>query len=342
MKLSLFDYHLPEELIAQRPVPRGKSRLFVLDRKRKAFHHRIFPDILEYINSGDLVVLNKTRVIPARLFGRRRTGGKVEIFILRKLKDGIYEVLAGPGRKAPAGEIITFDEGLKCEILRKDPVYGTRIAKFSAEDGDVDEMIERTGRIPLPPYIRRDPEEIDRERYQTVYAEEKGAVAAPTAGLHFTEEILKQIEEKGARLGYIVLHAGLGTFRPVKVEEIEKHRMEPEYFRVPEETAEMVNDTKKRGGKVLCVGTTVIRSLESVADDNGMVRPFEGETNLYIYPPYRFKVCDMILTNFHLPKSTLLILVSAFAGRELVLEAYKEAIKERYRFYSYGDAMLII
>ena len=343
MKLEDFDYFLPEEKIAQYPRKRGESKLFVVHRSDKKFEHRNFLDIVDYIRKDDLVVLNRTKVIPARLFGRRRrTGGKVEIFILRKKIDNTYEVLAGPGRKAPVGEIITFGNGLHCEIMGRDPVYGTRIAKFWADAGDVEFLIEQTGNVPLPPYIKREPEPMDRERYQTVYAEEKGAVAAPTAGLHFTEEIIENIVKKGAKIGYIILHAGLGTFRPVKVKNIEEHRMEPEYFKIPEETANLINNTKKIGGRVLCVGTTTIRTLESAADENGFVQPEEGETNLYIYPPYQFKVCDVVLTNFHLPKSTLLILTSAFAERELILSAYEEAKRRDYLFYSYGDAMLIL
>lgn len=340
MKLEEFDYYLPEELIAQYPLERGKSRLLILNRNTGSIEHRIFSDVIEYLNPDDVLVLNNTKVISARLYGRKETGGKVEIFILKKIEDKIYEVLAGPGRKARIGDKIIFSDDFYCIIKDINKDFGTRIAEFFGED--IDGMIERYGEIPLPPYINRKPEEIDKTRYQTVYAEVKGAVAAPTAGLHFTKELLGKIKEKDVKIVYITLHSGLGTFRPVKVSEIEKHRMEPEYFKVSRETSEIINDAKSKGKNIICVGTTTIRALESIADEKGFVKEYEGETNLYIYPPYKFKVCDKIITNFHLPKSTLLLLVSAFAGKEKILNAYKEAINLKYRFFSYGDAMMII
>ena len=340
MKVDEFSYELPPERIAQYPRKRGESKLFVLHRNGK-FEHRQFKEIVEYLNPEDCLVLNETRVIPARLHGKRRTGGKVEIFLLRPLGGNRWEVLAGPGRKAPPGEVISFQDKLFCRIIEKDPTFGTRIAEFWGEK-PVDELIEELGEVPLPPYIRRKPEPIDRERYQTIYARIKGAVAAPTAGLHFTEEILKEIEKKGCGIVKIVLHSGLGTFRPIKAREIENHRMEPEYFRVAPEAAEELNRRRREGGRIFAAGTTVVRTLETVVDENGVFHAKEGETNLYIYPPYHFRGVDAILTNFHLPRSTLLLLVCAFAGKDLILRAYKEAIEKGYMFYSYGDAMLIL
>ena len=341
MDIQAFDYELPREFIAQYPSERGKTKLFVVHRDTGKFEHRKFSNIVEYISANDCLVVNETRVLPARLFGKRRTGGKVEILLLRKLEGNKWEVLAGPGRKAPQGEIITFNERLKCKILGKNFDFGTRIAEFSGK-GNIDELIEEIGNIPLPPYIKRTPEPIDKERYQTVYGVKKGAVAAPTAGLHFTDEILSRIREKGTRIVRILLHTGLGTFRPVKSTRIELHRMEPEYMEISEDAAKTINETKKNGGRIVAVGTTVVRSLESAVDKNGNVLPKQGDTNIYIYPPYKFKAVDVLLTNFHLPKSTLLILTSAFASRELILKAYKEATKQQYKFYSYGDAMLIL
>ncbi len=340
MRIEEFDYYLPQELIAQYPVERGNSRLLVLERRTGNIQHKFFKDVIKYLDKDDVLVLNNTKVIPARLYGKRETGGKVEIFILKKIEGNIYEVLAGPGRKARIGDKVIFDDNFYCIIKDINREFGTRIAEFYGDN--IDELIEKYGKIPLPPYIRREPEEIDRERYQTVYAKEKGAVAAPTAGLHFTEEIIEEIKEKGVKITFITLHSGLGTFRPVKVKEVEKHRMEPEYFKVSKETVDVINRAKEEKKNIVCVGTTTIRALESIADDNGFIKEYEGETNLYIYPPYKFKVCDRIITNFHLPKSTLLLLVAAFAGRENVLKAYEEAVRLRYRFFSYGDAMMVI
>lgn len=339
MRIEEFDYFLPEELIAQYPNERGKSRLLVLNRNTGNIEHRMFEDVIEYLNPDDVLVLNNTKVIPARLYGKKETGGKVEIFVLKKLKDNIFEVLAGPGRKARVGDKIKFSDDFYCIIKDIKRDSGTRIVEFFGED--IESMIEKIGEIPLPPYIKRKPEEIDKTRYQTIYASIKGAVAAPTAGLHFTDELLMKIREKGVKIVYITLHSGLGTFRPVKVKEIEKHKMETEYFKISDSTAKIINIAKEKGKKIICVGTTTIRTLETIANLNGFVMEYEGETNLYIYPPYKFKVCDKIITNFHLPKSTLLILVSAFAGRENILKVYEEAIRQKYRFFSYGDAMLI-
>jgi len=341
MDIQLFDYKLPQELIAQYPSERGKTRLFVLHRDTGKFEHRKFSDIVEYIQPDDCLVINETRVLPARLFGKRKTGGKVEILLLRKLEGNKWEVLAGPGRKAPPGEIITFNERLMCKILYRNAEFGTRVAEFSGK-GDIDELIEEIGNIPLPPYIKRSPNSIDKDRYQTVYGVKKGAVAAPTAGLHFTQEILFKIRKKGAKIVKVLLHTGLGTFRPVKSKEVESHRMEPEYMEISEEDVNTINKVKKNGGRIIAVGTTVVRTLESAVDKDNNVIPKKGDTNIYIYPPYKFKVVDILLTNFHLPKSTLLILTSAFASREIILTAYREAIEQKYKFYSYGDAMLIL
>lgn len=340
MRLEEFDYFLPKELIAQYPVEKGKSRLLILDRNTGNIEHKKFKDIVDYLNQNDVLVLNNTKVIPARLYGRKETGGKVEILILKKMKDNLFEILAGPGRKAKIGDKIIFSDDFYCIVKEINKYFGTRIAEFYGID--VDNLIERYGEIPLPPYINRKPEEIDKTGYQTVYAEVKGSVAAPTAGLHFTEGLLKKIKEKGVKIVYVTLHAGLGTFRPVKVSEIEKHRMESEYFKVSKDTAHIINVAKEKRNNIICVGTTTIRALESIADNEGFIKEYEGETNLYIYPPFKFKVCNKIITNFHLPKSTLLLLVSAFAGREKILNAYKEAINLKYRFFSYGDAMMII
>lgn len=336
MELSDFDYSLPKELIAQYPEKRRDgSRLLVLNRDTGEIRHASFKDIIDYFHKGDLLVLNNTRVLPARLLGKKETGGKVEALILHpyvKSDKREYEVLLKPARGCKVGSKLIFGNGmLKAEVARiKD---NRRFLRFEA-NGNFDELLDEFGKMPLPPYIKREPELSDKERYQTVYAEKKGAIAAPTAGLHFTEDILGKISNSGIDIEYITLHVGYGTFKPVKSEDISAHRMEKEYFEVRPEVVEKLNNRK---GRVIAVGTTACRVLETVATG-----AYSGWADLFIYPGYKFKMVDSLLTNFHLPRTTLLMLVSAFCGRELLFKAYQEAIRERYRFYSYGDAMLIL
>jgi S-adenosylmethionine:tRNA ribosyltransferase-isomerase len=338
MQLSDFDYYLPEELIAQFPLTvRDQSRLLVLDRQSDKLVHRRFYELPEYLNAGDTLVFNDTRVIPARLIGvKPDTGGKVEVFLLNRLEGDKWETLVKPGRKARPGTVIKFSDELACEILDVTE-FGGRVVRF-AFDGIFEEILDRLGETPLPPYIHE--KLADKERYQTVYARERGSAAAPTAGLHFTENLLQQLRDKGINLAFVTLHVGLGTFRPVSVEDIEKHVMHKEYFSVPPATAALINETKQKGGRVIAVGTTAVRTLETAAE-GGLVAK-SGWTDIFIYPGYRFKLVDGLITNFHLPKSTLLMLVSALAGRERILDAYRQAVEERYRFFSFGDAMLII
>lgn len=341
MRVEDFDYHLPPELIAQRPVePRDASRLLVLHRNSGRLEHRRFYELPLYLKPGDVLVLNDTRVIPARLWGKKaKTGGQVEVFLLKPLGGDCWEALVRPGRRVPPGTELIFGGGkLRAKVLERTP-QGGRLVEFEYE-GKWEEVIERLGEVPLPPYIK---EKLpDPERYQTVYASKPGSVAAPTAGLHFTPRLLKELEEKGIKIVYILLHVGLGTFRPVREEVVEKHKMHAEYFRVDEGAARTINEARRQGGRVIAVGTTVVRTLETVATPEGDIKPGEGLTELFIYPGYRFKAVEGLITNFHLPRSTLLMLVCAFAGREKILEAYQVAIKERYRFYSFGDAMLIL
>jgi S-adenosylmethionine:tRNA ribosyltransferase-isomerase len=343
MRVDLFDYDLPKELIAQHPLPqRDLSRLMVLNRADESIEHSRFYMIGEYLRPGDILVINDTKVIPARLFGKKaRTGGRVEMLLLREIKPRIWEVLIKPVRKLYPGVILEFGSGeLKAKFLGRSPsgVFTVSLRY----DGELREILDRIGKPPLPPYIKREPDEKDRERYQCVYAEKNGSVAAPTAGLHFTEELLGKLEERGIGITRITLHVGLGTFQPVKAEIVEKHKMHSEFFQVPPEAAEAIMNARSRGGRVIAVGTTSVRTLETVADEEGNIAPSSGYTDLFIYPGYRFKVVDGMVTNFHLPRSTLLMLVCAFAGREFTLRAYREAVKKGYRFYSYGDAMLIL
>ena len=333
-----FDYALPPDRIAQHPVePRDHAGLMVLHRDSGKLEHRRFYEVVDYLRRGDVLVINETRVFPARLVGKRPSGGKVELLLVRPLGRDTWEALAKPGRKVRPGERLLFGEGkLTGEVVERTE-DGKRVVRFS---GDI-ETLRNLGQVPLPPYIRRSPIPEDRERYQTVYARVEGSVAAPTAGLHFTEELLERLREKGVEVVPIVLHVGPGTFRPVRGE-VSEHRMEAEYYEVSPRAAEVVNLARGKGGRVVAVGTTSVRTLETVADEEGRVRPGSGWTELFIYPPYRFRVVDALITNFHLPRSTLLMLVAAFAGRERVLEAYREAVRLGYRFYSYGDAMLII
>lgn len=339
MLLSEFDYFLPEELIAQHPCePRDHSRLLVLDKNTGAISHQHFFDLLQYVNAGDTLVFNDTRVIPARLIGSKaETGGKVEVFLLNRKSGNDWEALVKPGKKARPGTIIAFSDRLSCEILASTD-FGGRVVRFIFQ-GIFEEILDELGETPLPPYITE--QLADKERYQTVYARERGSAAAPTAGLHFTKELMKRLEDKGIRLAFVTLHVGLGTFRPVNTEQITDHVMHREYYSVLPETAELINETKQLGGRVIAVGTTAIRTLET-ATVNGVLEAKSGWTEIFIYPGYTFKMIDAAITNFHLPKSTLLMLISALAGRENVFKAYKEAVKQQYKFFSFGDAMLII
>ena len=340
MKTSDFNFDLPEELIAQDPLEdRSSSRLMVLDKKTGGVTHRIFHDILDYLNPGDCLVINDTRVIPARLLGTKKdTGAGIEILLLKRREHDVWETLVRPGKKCRPGAQVVFGDGeLEAEILEVLP-DGNRLVKFDYE-GIFEEVLDRLGQMPLPPYITHKLK--DRNRYQTVYAKYDGSAAAPTAGLHFTKELLAKIEEKGVRIARVTLHVGLGTFRPVKVENVLEHHMHSEYYHVTREAADLINETKKKGGRIISVGTTSTRTLESVADEKGLVHPGSGDTDIFIYPGYQFKAIDCLITNFHLPESTLLMLVSALAGRDHILSAYKEAVRERYRFFSFGDAMFI-
>lgn len=341
MNLKDFYFDLPEELIAQEPLKqRDASRLLVLDKANGQITHHTFRDIISYLQKGDCLVLNNTRVIPARLFGTKKdTGSGIEFLLLKRIEQDIWEVMLRPGKKAKPGARFLFGEGeLEAEIL--DIVEGgNRLVRFYYE-GVFEAVLDRLGNMPLPPYITKRLE--DKERYQTVFSKNEGSAAAPTAGLHFTPELLEEIREKGVKLAYITLHVGLGTFRPVKVDDILEHKMHSEYFEVSEEAAKIINSTRAAGGRIISVGTTSTRTIESLAAEDGTLAAGSGWTDIFIYPGYQFKVVDGLITNFHLPESTLLMLVSAMAGRDCVLAAYKEAIKEKYRFFSFGDAMLII
>ena len=341
MKTSDFYYDLPEELIAQDPLEdRTASRLLVLDRQTGTVEHKIFSDVIDYLNKGDCLVINNTRVIPARLIGEKEgTGGKVEVLLLKRRANDVWETLVKPGKKLKPGAKITFGDGrLRAEVLEV-VEEGNRLVKFYYE-GIFEEILDSLGEMPLPPYITHKLE--DKEMYQTGDAKFDGSAAAPTAGLHFTKELLNKIEEKGIKIASITLHVGLGTFRPVKVDDVNNHHMHTEWYEVNAEAAEIINETKRNGGRVICVGTTSCRTIESVADENGYMKAKTGETDIFIYPGYKFKVMDGLITNFHLPESTLVMLVSAFAGKENVLSAYETAVKERYRFFSFGDAMILI
>lgn len=340
MKLEEFDYNLPEELIAQVPIQkRDESRLMVVDREKRTIEDKVFKDIIDYLEPGDCLVRNNTKVIPARLYGKKDTGANVEFVLLKQLEGDVWESIVRPGNKLKPGSKVIFGDGLlKAEIL--DVLEdGTRKVKFEY-NGIFNEILDKIGLMPLPPYIHESLKENDR--YQTVYAKYEGSAAAPTAGLHFTPELLKKIEEKGVKIANVTLHVGIGTFRPVKEENIEEHKMHTEHFYIKQEDVDKINETKKNGKKVIAVGTTSCRVLETVADENtGLVKPIEANTGIYIYPGYKFKCVDGLITNFHLPKSTLLMLVSALANREFILEAYNKAVAEKYRFFSFGDAMFI-
>lgn len=339
MNITDFDYDLPEELIAQQPAPsRDLSRLLVVSRDKRLIRHCLFRDIENYLNAGDLLVLNETKVIPARLTGKKNTGAEIEVLLLKPLEGSRWEALVRPGRRVRQGETLFFDNNFS-GVVEGITRFGGRIINFSYS-GSFEELLEATGKMPLPPYIKK--YSGDHARYQTVYARRQGSVAAPTAGLHLSLELLDRLREKGVLIKPVLLHIGLGTFRPVKVQDITRHEMHAEYYKITKETAQAINETKERGGRLVAVGTTAVRCLETAARKKDQVRPAQGWTDLFIYPGYQFKIVDGIVTNFHLPRSTLLIMISAFAGREKILAAYKEAIKERYHFYSFGDAMLII
>ncbi len=339
MDLHDFDYYLPEELIAQHPIDkRDMSRLMVLDKETGEIEHKFFKDIVNFLNEGDCLVLNNTRVIPARLLGEKEgTGGKIEFVLLKRLEEDKWEVILRPGKKAKPGSRFVFGNGeLKAEILEV-LEEGNRLVRFIYE-GVFEEILDRVGIMPLPPYITEKLE--NPERYQTVYAKVNGSAAAPTAGLHFTRELLDSLEQKGVKIAYVMLHVGLGTFRPVKVDDITQHKMHSEYYYISQETCDIINDTRQKGKKVIAVGTTSCRVLETVGK-SGKIAPCDGWTDIFIYPGYEFKVVDRIITNFHLPESTLIMLVSSLAGRDNVLHAYNVAVEEKYRFFSFGDAMFI-
>ncbi len=340
MKKSDFYFDLPEELIAQTPlVDRTSSRLMVIDRETGNISHRVFRDVLDYLKEGDCLVINNTRVLPARIFGKKDTGARVEFLLLKRVSDNQWETLVKPGRKAKLGaEFIFGDNDMRGKIVGMAD-EGARIIEFEYE-GVFEEVLDKIGQMPLPPYITESLE--DQERYQTVYSKERGSAAAPTAGLHFTEELMAKIHEKGIKICTVMLHVGLGTFRPVKEDHILDHKMHSEYYEITEETAQIINETKANGGRVIAVGTTSTRTLESVADEKGLLKAEKGWTEIFIYPGYEFKVIDGLITNFHLPESTLIMLVSALSTRENILNAYNNAVDEKYRFFSFGDAMLLI
>lgn len=340
MNVKDFDYYLPEELIAQDPLEdRSSSRLMILDKKTGEIRHSIFKNIIEELNPGDCLVINNTKVIPARLYGAKvGTDAKIEVLLLKRKENNIWEVLVKPGKKAKIGTKISFGGGKLIGTVVDIVEEGNRLIQFSYE-GIFEEVLDELGQMPLPPYITHQLK--DKNRYQTVYAKYDGSAAAPTAGLHFTKELLKEIQAKGVTVASVTLHVGLGTFRPVKVENVLEHHMHSEFFMIEESEAKKINDAKAAGGRIISVGTTSCRTLESAADENGKLKATSGWTDIFIYPGYSFKIIDALITNFHLPQSTLVMLVSALAGREHILAAYEEAVKERYRFFSFGDAMLI-
>lgn len=341
MKTSDFYFDLPQELIAQDPLAdRSSSRLLHLDIHDGSIEHRVFTDVLDYLKEGDCLVVNDTKVIPARLYGHKEdTGAVIEILLLKRKENDVWECLVKPGKKARPGARIVFGEGLLVGEIIDVVEEGNRLIKFYYE-GIFEEILDQLGEMPLPPYITHKLE--DKNRYQTVYAKNEGSAAAPTAGLHFTQELLKKVQEKGVKIAHVTLHVGLGTFRPVKVEDVTNHHMHSEFYVVEEEQAQLINETKKNGGRVISVGTTSCRTLESATGDDGILKAGSGWTEIFIYPGYKFKMIDGLITNFHLPESTLLMLVSALAGKDKIMAAYEEAVKERYRFFSFGDAMIII
>ena len=341
MKTSDFYYDLPKELIAQDPLEdRSSSRLLVLHRKSGRVEHRVFTDIVEYLKPGDCLVRNNTKVIPARLYGTRvDTGATIELLLLKRMENDVWETLVKPGKKARQGAVVSFGDGILTGEIIDVKEDGNRLIQFRYE-GIFEEILDQLGQMPLPPYITHTLK--DKNRYQTVYAKYEGSAAAPTAGLHFTEELFQKLEEKGVLVANVTLHVGLGTFRPVKVDDVSKHHMHTEFYQVTKEEADKINKAKQAGGRIVCVGTTSCRTIESAADENGVLKPGQGDTDIFIYPGYSFKMMDVLITNFHLPESTLLMLVSALAGKEQVMRVYEEAVQERYRFFSFGDAMIIL
>ena len=340
MKTNDFDYYLPEEQIAQTPIePRDHSKMLVFDRKTDEIYHKHFYDIKDYLKAGDVLVRNNTKVLPARMFAYTPNGAKVEILLLKRFNLTEWEVLVKPGKKAKVGAKLELSNELSLEVLSINEDAGSRTVKFIYE-GVFEDIISRLGEMPLPPYITEKLK--DQGRYQTVYAKHDGSAAAPTAGLHFTDELLSKIENMGVEIVDVMLHVGLGTFRPVKVEDASKHHMHSEYYEISEESAERINKAKREGRRIIAVGTTTVRTLESASDERGFVKPIKADTEIFIYPPYEFKCVDSLITNFHLPKSTLLMLVSSMATREKILEIYNVAVKEKYRFFSFGDSMFII
>lgn len=341
MKVSDFNYELPKELIAQHPYDkRDEARLMVLDKRNQSIEHKVFKDIIDYLNLGDCLVINNTKVIPARLYGKKDTGANVEFLLLKRIENDIWEAMVRPGQKLKSGSKVVFGDGLLKATVLEVLENGNRKVEFEYE-GIFNEILDQIGLMPLPPYITEATRE-DNEKYQTVYAKYDGSAAAPTAGLHFTESLLEKIKEKGIEIANVTLHVGIGTFRPVKVENVEEHEMHSEHYYIKKEDAEKINFAKRTGHKVISVGTTSCRVLESVADENGMVKETEGDTSIFIYPGYKFKCIDSLITNFHLPESTLIMLVSSLAGKDFIMKAYEEAVKQRYKFFSFGDAMLIL
>lgn len=341
MKKSDFYYDLPKELIAQKPIePRDRSKMMVISRKDNKIEHKHFYDLFDYLKEGDCLILNNTRVLPARIYGTKKdTGAVVEFLLLNNLGNNRWETITGPGKRAKKDTHFTFGDGVMSCVIKEVLTNGNRIAEFSYGASNIYEVLDKIGEMPLPHYITEKLQ--DKERYQTVYSKELGSAAAPTAGLHFTDEMLNKIKEKGIKIGYVTLHVGIGTFRPVKAENIEDHEMHSEHYHIPKETADIINETKKNGGRVIAVGTTCCRTLESVMSTQGEMKEFDDWTNIFIYPGYKFKCIDALITNFHLPESTLIMLVSAFYNREKVLDAYKTAVENKYRFFSFGDAMFI-
>lgn len=341
MKKSQFYYDLPKELIAQTPIePRDHSRMMVLSRNDHTIEHKYFYDFIDYLNSGDCLILNNTRVLPARMYGvKKDTGAIVEFLLLNNLGNDRWETITGPGKRAKVNTEFSFGDGILTCKIEEVLDNGNRVAKFSYDASNIYEVLDKVGEMPLPHYINEKLE--DKERYQTVYSKELGSAAAPTAGLHFTDEVMAKIQAKGIKIGYVTLHVGIGTFRPVKAENIEDHEMHSEHYYIPKETADLINETKKNGGRVVAVGTTCCRTLESVMQSQGEMKEFDDWTSIFIYPGYQFKCIDALLTNFHLPESTLIMLVSALYNRENILEAYNTAVKEKYRFFSFGDCMFI-
>ncbi|MEJ2628624.1 MAG: tRNA preQ1(34) S-adenosylmethionine ribosyltransferase-isomerase QueA [bacterium] len=342
MKLSDFNYRVPKKLIAQYPPKkRGGSRLMVLNRKNQTIEDRQFKELLDFLNEKDCLVVNETKIFPARLMAvKDKTHAKVEIFLLRELEKDLWEVLVKPARKVRVGNKLRIGDKLKCEVL-DNTISGGRVIRFVYE-GAFFKIIDKIGKIPLPPYIKREPEDLDRDRYQSLFAQKRGAVAAPTASLHFDKKMIKKIKNKGIRIVPVVLHIGLGTFRPIEVEDLSRHKMDSVYYEISEESARLINETIDRKGRIVAVGTTVVRVLESILTVDKHIKKDSGWTDKFIYPPYKFKVIDVLLTNFHMPRSSLLILVSAFAGYKFTFKAYRKAIREGYKFFSYGDAMLIL